>query len=67
MLFVFIRMLECGFQVHKISDRNSILRGVIAWAGALAYDHPYYIIFKLSLKQVSPTRTCPCTVCVVTQ
>lgn len=66
MFFIFISMLECGFQFHKVSDHNSILRGVIAWAEALAHGNPYYIIVKLSLKQVSATTTRPCTVCGVT-
>ena len=43
-------MLECGFQVHKVSEYNSPLQGVMAWAEALAHDHPYHITVKLSLK-----------------
>lgn len=48
--FVFIRILGCGFQIHQVSEYNSTLQGVIAWAEALAHCPPRYIIVNLSLK-----------------
>lgn len=50
MYLVFMRILDCGFQVHKVSEYNSTLQGVIAWAEALAHCPPHYIIVNLSLK-----------------
>lgn len=48
--FVFLRILDCVFQVHKVSEYNSALQGVITWAEALAHCSPCYIIVNLSLK-----------------
>lgn len=65
--FVFIRILDCGFQVHKASEYNSTLQEVIAWAEALVHYPSDNIIVNLSLKQVSPMPIHPCTVCGVTR